>query len=370
MSENHPSSRLHLPLSLVEVVEVIRSLTSEELFRWLATVIDESSPEAMPFPSTWTRYTALAMLYRTCDLPLQLRFSDAFARLLESFEPRPQAASSDRRYLLSLLSLAATARSDRAKKRLYRWLYLELFRDWEEKPFNLHGELILATAAYDPDDEWVEYVSMLLPTRPFFDKVARPAFRALLQTRAGDCLKLLPAILKVLPPDEEDERVQFGYLLSLAIDRCGFNSFLTKAIEALSSARLTVAQTIAAVSFLDRFLSETLENSDETASKTVRDLTSSLWQPAIEKWWGMKDEDNYRTFVEILESCHDYYTIIPQALVKDALGALTFRGRYELVVPTNFGHLALFFKDYGDYEDANKPLARAAGAAAGNSGPE
>jgi len=365
MNEDHPSNRQHFPLSLGEVTEDMRNLTSEELFRWLATVIDESSPETTPFPSTWTRHTALAMVYRSCDLPLQLRFSDAFGRLLESFEPQPQAASSDRHYLFSLLSLAGTVRSDRAKKRLCRWLYLELFRDWEEKPFNLHGELILATAAYDPDDQWVEYVSTLLPTRPFFDKVARQAFRALLQTRAVDCLKLLPAMLKVLPPEDEDERVQFGYLLGLTVDRCGFDVFLKKAVKALGSARLTVAQAIAAVSFLDRFLSETLENSDEQIDTSVRYLTSKLWQPAIEKWRGMNDEDNYRTFVEILGSCHDYYTIIPQAFVKDVLGVLTFRGSYELVVPTSLRHLALFFKDYGDYEEANKPLARAAGAAAG-----
>jgi hypothetical protein len=361
--EDHPTDQARRPLSLKDVIEKLRAFSRDELFHWLARALDESSPEAIPLPMTWERHAFLANLYRSCDHPLQLRFSDAFAGLLEQFEQRPGPAPEDRQYLFSLLSLASTVRSDRAKVRLRRWLYLELFHDWKQEFFNLHGELILATTAYDPDEAWVEYISKVLPTRPFFREVARQAYRALLQTRGLDCLTLLPDVLKVLDPLAEEDKEQFGYLLSITLNRHGREIFLRQAKAALSGSHLGVSDVLASVLAFEDFLAEPLRETGDHFEEFIQRLNSEVWSPATRRWQEMEAQENLQAFEEILEKCD--YTIIPQGYIKDALGVLTFNGgKHELIVPHHCHHLKAFFKHYEvNYEEANKPLAaRAAGA--------
>jgi len=361
MPEDHPSRTA--PLSSGEIILRLRDLSPDELFQWLGAVIDESSPEAIAFPTLWTRHAALAMLYRDCDRPLQLRFSEAFGRVLEAFESGSPKNAADRSYLLCLLSLAPTVRSERAKKRLLRWLYLELFQDWHEEPFNFHAELILATAAYDTDPEWLEYLSVVLPSRPFFHLVARQAYRALLQTNGTACLKLLPAMLKVLDANEESNRIQFAYLLRLTVERHGLDAFLKSAVDALLKAHLSVSEVAVAVLTSDVFLSEALGEPEQIETWTSS-LNIGVWQPAMSQWRSMNEEDAVGTFMNILDLYKDY-TIIPQAFVKDVLGVLIFHGRYELLVPKKFGQMKLFFELYYENEEANQPhtAVQAAGGA-------
>jgi hypothetical protein len=156
------------PLSLTQTVEWLRPLSEEKLYNWLAQALEKRSSDATQPHTQWDIDTFIVDVYRECDPALQLRLRSAFASLLESFVPS-LTPNKNAAYLSALLTLASNLRNKRVKERLRRWLYADMFKDWDYLGANLHGDLILATSVYDV------MTSGYITLRPCFR--ANPFFR-------------------------------------------------------------------------------------------------------------------------------------------------------------------------------------------------
>ena len=332
----------HHPLSMGQVVERIQSFPDEELYQWLAESLEGKSSRLAPLPTRWEAHTFIADIYRKCRPSLQVKLGHALAGLLEAFVPNV-SQSKNSKHVYQLLSLASTIRNARTKERLRRWLYSEIFKDWVYAVYNIHGELILATSTYDSDEVWINYISKLLPTREFFPKVARHAYRAVLQTRGIDCLDLLPDVLPVLDPEVGNNKEEFGYLLGVTIDRFGKELFLKKATETLK-AEWRLERVFVNVSRLEQFLQSVLSGKKELFEELHSHFDREIWHPCAEKWRSLKREDNHLAFDAILDVCKPEPT--PSYFITDALGVLRFPGPHELVVPNSFTHLRPYFQGF------------------------
>lgn len=330
----------HLPLSMSQVVERIQRLSDEGLRQWLAESLEGKPSRVAPLPTRWEAHTFIADIYRKCSPSLQVRLGYALAGLLESFVPNV-SRSKNSKMAFQLLSLASTIRNERTKERLRRWLYSEIFKDWEYAIFNIHGELILATSTYDSDEVWMNYIRRILPTKEFFPQVARHAYRAVLQTRGISCLDMLPDILPVLDPETGNNKEAFGYLLGVTLDRFGKELFLKKATETLKT-EWRVERIFINVSRLGQFLQSVLSGKQELFEEFHGHFDREIWRPCADKWRSLEREDNHLAFEAILDVCKPEPT--PTYLITDALGVLRFPGPHELVVPESFTHLRPYFQ--------------------------
>ena len=339
-----PSPKLsNRPLSLSQIVERIQRLSDDELFNWLAESLEEKYHPVAPINTRWEVHTYIADIYRKCTPSFRARLSQAFAGLLESFVPNV-SQKKDSKYVFQLISLASNIRNKQTKERLRRWLHSEIFKDWEFQNFNLHGELILATSTYDSDQQWLNYIEKVLPTRSFFSKVARHAYRALLQTRGIDCLGLLPDMLRVLNPENENEKEAFGYLLGVTLNRFGQELFLEKANEILS-ADWRVEIVFKNILNLEEFLRSALSRQSGPFGNRFEEFRRyfdlEIWKPCAERWQSLDEEKNSLAFEAILEACRP--NVVPGYYLQGVMGVLNFRGRHELAVPVSFLHLRTFF---------------------------
>lgn len=293
-------------LSFDSALDEIRDLNADEqLSEWLIQVLDRRVPGVRRLPGRWTSHAFVSRLYRKSDLLLKERLGRAYSRLLVSFEPEMhpnrEATEGDREYLFNLISLASTIRAEQAKARLRRWLYLEVYRDWEYDNFNLHKQILLATAAYDPDDAWVSYVHDTLPTKSYYERVALASYRALLQTKGIDCLSLLPRVLGAVPPSHEKRRKSFGYLLGLTMSRFGREVFLSKAAETLNSGERDVAALCSNALRLEDFLEDAFPQSQKwQMSSCVDHLRLKVLQPAVRRLHGLKPEEKASAVVDLI----------------------------------------------------------------------
>jgi hypothetical protein len=229
-----------------------------------------------------------------------------------------------------------------------------MFKDWDYLGANLHGDLILATSVYDVDDEWLHHIKTVLPSKSFFPKVARHTYRALLDTVGIECAEALPYVLRSINREDTNERMALGYLLRLSIKKFGRKIFLDKTAEVLNS-DWRVEKVFENTLNLEEFLKAAFPNPEDQYD-LINDLDVKIWQPRVDKWRELDVKRSTETFKAILVVCKPQ--TVEQFLVRDALGALDFRGRHNLVVPKSHGHL----KEYFEF------AARVMGAAAGASG--
>jgi hypothetical protein len=332
MSDLPPSNLDSQFLSLSQTVEWLGSLSEKELYNWLARELQTAPPGA-------SIHTFIAEVYRESKPSLQLRLSNAFADLLESFVPSV-TPNKNYLYLYELLSLASNIRTTRVKERLRRWLYQDMFKDSEYLGDNLHGYLILASMFYDSDEEWLSHIKHTLPGKPFFPQVARHAYRALLDTTGINCLDLLPQVLGAIDYHDEDEKSFFGYLLEETVSRFDQELFLDRVAEALS-AEWRVERVFANTLNLEEFLASAFRRQPKRLETLVKGLDARIWRPWANKWVGLDKERGEKAFTAIYDVCKP--RIIDYFLVRDAIGALDFRSRHELVVPSSHTHLQKYF---------------------------
>ena len=141
-----------------------------------------------------------------------------------------------------------------------------------------------------------------LPTKPYFSRFALAAYRALLQTQGIDCVKLLPQILRAVDPVHEKERVSFGYLLSITIQRFDQEVFLNKATEALDSAGHDVAEVCSNVLRLEDFLEDAFKPSqEEQLRRCVKHLRRAILDPATHRLYRMEGAEKAEALNLLLE---------------------------------------------------------------------
>ena len=339
-------------LSLTQAVEWLRPLSEEKLYDWLAEALEKGRANATPPHTQWDIDTFLVDVYRECDPGLQLRLRSAFASLLESFVPS-LTPNKNAAYLSALLTLGSNLRSKRVKERLRRWLYADMFKDSYYLGANLHGDLILATSVYDVDDEWLHHIKTVLPTKSFFPKVARHTYRALLDTVGIGCMEALPDVLRSINREDNDERVAMGYLLRLSMKKFGREMFLNKTAEVFST-DWRVENVFENTLNLEEFLKAAFPNETDQ-EELIEDLDVKIWTPWADKWRDLDVKRSTETFTAIMLVCKP--EPVEQFYVRDALGALAFRGgRHHLVVPKSHEHLK------GYFEFAAHVMGAAAGA--------
>ncbi|HKR11607.1 MAG TPA: hypothetical protein VJT15_06105 [Pyrinomonadaceae bacterium] len=336
--------------TLTQAAQLLRPLSDQQLYNWLVQALDEGSTDENQPQSRWDLDAFIVDVYRECDPSLQLRLRSAFDNLLESFVPS-LTPNKNAAYLSALLTLASNFRSKRVKERLRRWLYDDMFNDLYYRGANLHGRLIVATSVYDVDEEWLNHLKNVLPGKPFFPKVARHTYRALLDTVGLESVEELPKVLQVIDHEDPDEKSGLGYLLRLSMKKFGREMFLSKTAEVLNSdwrMEIVFQNTLN----LEEFLEAAFTNKTD-CDVIFQDLDQRIWKPWVDRWLDLDTERSTETFKAIMVVCKPQP--VAPFIIRDALGALDFRLRHYLVVPKTHQHLRPFF----DF-NANVAFARAA----------
>jgi hypothetical protein len=335
------SSSPHIQLlSLSQAVEWLRPQSEDQMCKWLGESL-EKKPIEVSQPHTQFAIEAFIVdIYRECDPSLKQRLASAFANLLEAFVPNLTPNEAAAEYLSGLLTLASNFRSKRVRERLRRWLYTDMFKDWEQSGANLHGELILATSVYDSDDEWLYHIKHILPSKPFFPRVARHVYRALLDTVGLECIDVLPNVLRALNHNDRDEQFGFGYLLRLTLTKFEQENVLAK-VKSVLGAEWRVEMILEDILNFEEFLEPAFSGQRERFEALVADVDERIWKPVTEKWRDLGPEKSNQTFMAIQRVCNP--RTVEQFYVSDAIGALDFRGRHYLVVPKTHTHLKSYF---------------------------
>jgi hypothetical protein len=322
--------------SLQSLISEVQALKEDEsLSQWLLEALTTRITARIDLPA----HLPITSLYLQCDPLLQKRFGKALAGILESFEPRLGADEQEREFLYSLLSLAATIRNDQIKERLRRWLYQDAFQDWYYDIFNLYGVLLLTTSAYDSDEDWLDFVMKILPTRSRFRAFAVETHRAILDTKGIDCLELLPNILDVVDSDDEVTSSRLSLLLGETIETFGADRFFSYAVKSINKETRDVADVCSNTLKLEHLVAD--EVSEEMDRWTLF-LKERSWAPAIKRW--QKAGSKLDTFKEIVNRCGEFdYILMPSRIIYGAYHVVTFRnGNYEIVIKSSDRDLSEF----------------------------
>jgi hypothetical protein len=327
-------------LSLSQTVEWLRARPDEELYKWLADGLAETASETARPHSQVDLDTFIVDVYREADPALQQRLGLALASLLESYVPS-LTPNKNAAYLSGLLTLSSNFRNKRVRERLRRWLYVDMFKDWNYRGDNLLGVLIAATSVYDSDEEWLHHIRHILPTKPFFPQVARFVYRALMDTVGIECVELLPRILRAVNRADKKDQAGMAYLLLRSLKRFDQEPFVTKVSEVFN-ADWRVEMVFEDTLNLEECLKSALSDKPDRFYALTDDFDARIWTPVSRKWLSLDSERNQETFKAILQVCKP--ETVDQSIVGDALGALDFRGRHFLVVPRSHGHLREYFR--------------------------
>jgi hypothetical protein len=189
-------------------------------------------------------------------------------------------------------------------------------------------------------DEWLHHIKTVLPTKSFFPKVARHAYRALLDTVGIKCMEVLPDVLRSINREDKDERMAMGYLLRLSMKKFGRETFLDKTAEVLTT-DWRVEKVFENTLNLEEFLEAAFPNPADQFD-LFQELDVKIWTPWADKWRELDVERSTETFKAIMLICKPQF--VDQFLIRDALGALSFRERHHLVVPKSHEHLREYFE--------------------------
>jgi hypothetical protein len=331
----------------------LKSLVEEYLFRG---TVDGKLVLASP-----ERHTFIAEVFGASDLKSQERLRKIFARLLEQFEPTNPPKKSDLLYLFYLLSLAPVIRSDEAKERLRRWLYINAFEEWKYGPFYLHSELVLATGAYNSDEDWIHYIKKVLPTRKSFSYSALAAYRVIHQTRGPESLSLVPDILFTSNPAHFSVIESMGYFLRMTISKFSAKRFSTILIDVLNQMDRPLDETLIIVVKLRVIIAQELAKFEKGLSELINKL-DVMWNNAISVWKNMPPEDSYKVFDRTLEGSLGLWRKIPDFYNgQNVVGVFLFVGRYEMVITIAdtyiIEHCKDFFENLQEHEQVSLAYA-------------
>jgi hypothetical protein len=320
------------PRSIDDVAGYFQSLNDLQLIDALKAYLSSGIIGGRPLPARSERHVFLANLFNGCDQTLQDRLRNAFACLLEFFEPSEPPKTSDVEYLFYLLSLAPVIRNKQAKERLRRWLFANAFDGWKYDIFDLQNELILATSAYDSDEVWTNFILHILPKRANFKNVSLAAYRALWQTIQLNSLSLLPSILLFSNPEDSKFLKSFGYLIRLTIDKAGTQQFCNKTISVLDNFESPPLEIWTVVLRLEELIDQELAKYREEL-KPLRQHLRIVWANAETKWRSLPPPDSYEMFDKLLEVFNGQWELMHFFYRPSGMkGAFMFRKRHALVI--------------------------------------
>lgn len=279
-----------------------------------------------------SRHIVVSELYAASNYDTKETLERAFSIVLESLEPSEPPRKEEIRYVFHLLSLAASIKPPQAKERLRRWLYINAFEGWQYGPFNLHAQLVLATAAYDSDEQWVYWLKNVLPTRPSFADCARATYRALWQTR-NECLSLLPEILIVADLSNPRFAGPFRYLLGLTVDGVGARAFCSEVIAVLNKMSRPVAEVFTIILQFRDIIADGVPITDRQMDRVTKFLRG-LWDSNAERWLAMNSQEAYDAFAQTVEAAGpERCDVLPSHFKgQGVLQVVIFSGEYSLQI--------------------------------------
>lgn len=280
-----------------------------------------------------SRHIVVSELYAASNYDTKENLERAFSTILESLEPSEPPRKEETKYIFHLLSLAASIKPPQAKERLRRWLYINAFEGWHYGPFNLHAQLVLATAAYDSDEQWIYWLKNVLPTRPSFPGSALAAYRALWQTRKIECLSLLPEILLVADLSNPRFVGPFRYLLGLTAEGVGAGAFVSEVIAVLNKMSRPVAEVFRIILQFRDIIADGVPLTAQQMKRVTKYLRAS-WDSNAERWLAMESQEAYEVFDETIEAAGpERCDVLPSHFKgQGVLQVVVFSGEYSLQI--------------------------------------
>lgn len=327
-------------LTLQDLINDTPNLSVSELNECLRRYLYEGRFGTKAVLSRSARHIVVAELYAASTSRTKEKLETAFAAILEGFEPSEPPRENEVEYVFHLLSLAATIRNAQAKERLRRWLYINAFEGWQHGPFSLHGQLVLASGAYDSDEQWLHWIKTVLPRRDGFVTSALPAYRVILQTRGLECVSLVPDIVLVTELSDIGFVRSFNYLLGLTIERAGANAFCNEVIAVLNRMNRPVREVFTIILRFRSIIEKELETAPAELERMKGNLRD-LWDGSLKAWSKMDVQDAYETLDRTIDAAGpERYQVLPSHFrAVGVIEVVVFNSEYYL--PITKQHAAL-----------------------------
>lgn len=301
----------------------------------------------------------IAEVFSRCDTALQEKIREAFSDVLEAFEgTNPQ---DDAETLFYLTSLASVIRTGRTRQRLRRWIRNGTFDTWKHAIFHLNSELILASASYDADEEWSDFMLKVLPSRSSFKDSALAVYRALWQARGQECLSILPDVILVLDLKTGTFAKSLGYLLRLTIDKIGVEQFSRSLIAVIDNMQRAVDDVWVIIVRIEEILEQELVMYRDELQPLVQHFASA-WNRAAATWQNLPQPKKYEAFDRLLEEPQKDWENI-RITSPRVVAAFMFRKKYILEITEEDHYIRerceQFFEDIGFEKERGYMVATA-----------